>query len=193
MGSSVLFTMPSRTICCGCNVFKIAKIITGIEIVLIFILVLTILGDNLLGNSRIFWIFTCYSEIPCFLGHSALVFLVIYLPYLATEFIGIHKKIRDLIIFSCTIRVILTALQALACAGTFISLFIFHNYYNNMRWEFAPIPLLILLYTNVPIMCYFIPRTWIQMKVLYADRDNATFDNTAELQILPPAYNNCII
>ena len=41
--------MSSQTICCGCNIYKMAKIITGIEITLCFILSIPFLSKALVG------------------------------------------------------------------------------------------------------------------------------------------------
>ena len=123
-----------QTVCCGCNVFKLAKIITGIEFSLC-----------LVGTIGIFFwdIF--------FFG-----FLVIYLAYLATEYIGIYKKIRGLIIFNFVIRVILDVLVP----G--LSIYFIIDIIDEYSIFLIPLALL---------MSYMIFRTWLQFKILKAVKE----------------------
>ena len=75
--------MSSQTVCCdNNNVFTCAKIVTGIDIVL------SIIAFFILGFMR-FFIFLSTVNAPILIGIS-----VIKWAYLATEFIGIHKKIQ---------------------------------------------------------------------------------------------------
>ena len=83
-------------------------------------------------------------------------FLVIYLAYLATEYIGIHKKIRGLIIFNCVIRVILDVLVP----GLSIYFII-----DIDEFFIFLIPLALL-------MSYMIFRTWLQFKILKAVKEH---------------------
>merc|ERR1712141_492962 len=95
--------MSSQAICCDCNVFTLAEIITVIEISLSFI--------SFIGIETSFWNFWSFSQ-PSFLTLCGV--FVIYWAYLATEYVGIHMKIRGLIIFNCVIRVILIVLLGIA-------------------------------------------------------------------------------
>ena len=152
--------MSSQTVCCGCNVFKMAKISTGLEIGLSFILFF-IPGCLLAVTVIVIWM------IAILLGP-----FVIYWAYLATEFIGIHKKVRGLIIFSCVIRVILSILDGVAIIVILI-------FANQLSSSYAVAFIIdVLLVATVLEMLYLIFKTWIQFKVLYAERDNATFNNT---------------
>ena len=152
--------MSSQTVCCGCNVFKMAKISTGLEIGLSFILFF-IPGCLLAVTVIVIWM------IAILLGP-----FVMYWAYLATEFIGIHKKVRGLIIFSCVIRVILSILDGVAIIVILI-------FANQLSSSYAVAFIIdVLLVATVLEMLYLIFKTWIQFKVLYAERDNATFNNT---------------
>ena len=152
--------MSSQTVCCGCNVFKMAKISTGLEIGLSFILFF-IPGCLLAVTVIVIWM------IAILLGP-----FVIYWAYLATEFIGIHKKVRGLIIFSCVIRVILSILDGVAIIVILI-------FANQLSSSYAVAFIIdVLLVATVLEMLYLIFKTWIQFKVLYEERDNATFNNT---------------
>merc|ERR1712141_296502 len=84
---------------------------------------------------------------------------VIYWAYLATEYIGIHKKIRCLIIFNCVIRVILIVLLALATIILFVKFGFFSRYTSYG-----------LIYI-VPGMAYLIFRTWLQLEILKAVKE----------------------
>ena len=168
--------MSSQTVCCGCNIFKMAKIITGIESGLSFILFL-IFGYLLaISNSATFYIAITLGP------------FVIYWAYLATEFIGIHKKIRGLIIFSCLIRVILSVLDGLAIMAILFvvfdqsskTYFLSRDYISRIGAY-----LVIYFFVTVPTMPYLIFRTWIQFKVFRADSDDATLNITAQLQPIP--------
>ena len=82
--------MSLETICCGCNIFTMAKIITGIEMGLM-------MGFNI---------------ILAFYGAISGKF-IICLAYLAIEFIGIHKKIQGLIKLNCSIRFFVSILNGI--------------------------------------------------------------------------------
>ena len=160
--------MSSQTVCCGCNVFKMAKSITGIEIGFSFIL-FAILGSFLAD-------FTINDNIAIILGS-----FVIYWSYLATEFIGIHKRVRGLIIFSCVIRVILSVLDGVTIMAILFWAIKWSPSYAKRDGEVLVFFIIVFLVATVLEMLYLIFRTWIQFKVFYADRDNATFDNTADV------------
>ena len=111
---------------------------------------------------------------------------VIYWAYIATEFIGIHKKVRSLIIFSCVIRVILSVLDGVMiviflCLGAH---YLITDPFDRERILLAAIVIYLML--TLLIMIYLIFRTWIQFRVFYADSDNLTLNNTIELQLLRP-------
>ena len=172
--------MSSQTVCCGCNIFKMAKIITGIEIGLSFILFL-IFGYLLaISNSATFYIAITLGP------------FVIYWAYLATEFIGIHKKIRGLIIFSCVIRVILSVLDGAAIMAILCLAVHWSSNFASRDGEVLVAYIIIFLLATVPAMIYLIFRTWIQFKVFYAKCDNATLNNSVELQTLSPSYISII-
>ena len=82
--------MSLETICCGCNIFTMAKIITGIEMGLM-------MGFNIILG---------------FYGAISGKF-IICLAYLAIEFIGIHKKIQGLIKLNCSIRFFVSILNGI--------------------------------------------------------------------------------
>ena len=153
-----------------------AKVITGIEICLSFIPFLYL--GYLLFQLQYYTTINAETLGP----------FVIYWAYLATEFIGIHKKIRGLIIFSCVIRVILSVLDGLAImAILFVVLDQSSKTYFLSRDYISRIGayLVIYFFVTVPTMPYLIFRTWIQFKVFRADSDDATLNINAELQPIP--------
>ena len=153
-----------------------AKVITGIEICLSFIPFLYL--GYLLFQLQYFTNINAETLGP----------FVIYWAYLATEFIGIHKKIRGLIIFSCLIRVILSVLDGLAIMAILFvvfdqsskTYFLSRDYISRIGAY-----LVIYFFVTVPTMPYLIFRTWIQFKVFRADSDDATLNITAQLQPIP--------
>ena len=145
-----------------------AKSITGIGIGFSFIL-FAILGLFLAD-------FTINDNIAIILGS-----FVIYWSYLATEFIGIHKRVRGLIIFSCVIRVILSVL-----GGVVIIMFICLAVYAWIKDYILLAGIIIILILGVLIMLYLIFRTRILFRVFYDNSDNSTLNNTIELQPLRP-------
>ena len=180
----IKFIMSSQTICCGCNIYKMAKIITGIEITLCFILSIPFLFQRLIGIQ--FHTDTLVEMGILWKYYLSLGIYVIYWAYIATEFIGIHKKVRSLIIFSCVIRVILSVLD-----GVIIVIFLclgahywITDPFDRERILLAAIVIYLML--TLLIMIYLIFRTWIQFRVFYADSDNLTLNNTIELQLLRP-------
>ena len=80
--------------CCGHYVYKLAKILTFLEILAFLLLAITLLELN--------------SNIA-----PSLVSCIIYLHYLMLEFLGIHGKNSKVVIFGCMARVILTVLESL--------------------------------------------------------------------------------
>merc|ERR1712018_1025562 len=192
--------MSSQTVCCGCNVFTLAKIITGIEI----------------GLSLISFIATEASHYPNYedtdVHLTVFGICVIYWAYLATEYIGIHKKMRCLIIFNCVIRVILIVLLGLASISYFGYLVWLLGFY-----VFVYAQLYIVIVT---VMAYMIYRTLLQFKIFKAVKEgpgNAftmseqpyvyttlntaklmEFQNNPENPIIkinkdfPPAYNDIV-
>jgi hypothetical protein len=161
-------------------VFTCAKIITGIDIGLSFIAFLTF-GPL---NGYIGWFF--YSIEPTLILFGS---FGIYWACLATEFIGIHKKIQGLVIFNCVIRVIVTILHGIAVIGTLIWVVITHQSSCpecDMGQGFS---IMFFVLSVPPLLPYFVFRTWMMFKVLYAVQ---ALNNTTELQPLPPAYNNII-
>ena len=107
---------------------------------------------------------------------------VIYWAYIATEFIGIHKKVRSLIIFSCVIRVILSVLD-----GVIIVIFLclgahywITDPFDRERILLAAIVIYLML--TLLIMIYLIFKTRILFRVFYDNSDNSTLNNTIELQ-----------
>ena len=159
----IKFIMSSQTICCGCNIYKMAKIITGIEITLCFILSIPFLSKALVG---ITFHTDALVEMEILWKHYLFLGIyVIYWAYIATEFIGIHKKVRSLIIFSCVIRVILSVLD-----GVLIVLFLCLalHYWITDPWDREGILIaliIIFLILTLIIMLYLIFRTWIQFRV----------------------------
>ena len=112
--------------------------------------------------------------------------LVIYSAYLFIELIGIHKKIRGLIIFSCVIRVILSVM-----GGIVIIMILCSAVYAWITdsWDREGIllaGLIINLILALLIMLYLIFRTRILFRVFYDNSDNSTLNNTIELQPLRP-------
>ena len=164
--------MSSQTVCCSCNIIKMAKMITGIEIglSLIIFLILGYFGIVVMSHSMIMGII---------IGS-----FVIYWTYLATEFTGIHKKVRGLIIFSCVIRVIFSVLDGVFIIMILCLAFHWRANFSSRDGEILVFYILISLVFTVLIMLYLIFRTWIQFRVYYADCDNATSNNTIELQLL---------
>ena len=80
----------SQNICCGCNVFNLGKMLTGIEIILsiiTFIVVMILMGVSFLPTE--------YSKV---IG----VFLIIW-TILILEYVGIHRKINGIIIFNLVV------------------------------------------------------------------------------------------
>ena len=94
---------------------------------------------------------------------------VIYWAYLATEFIGIHKKVRGLIIFSCVIRVILSVLDGVVIIMILCLAVHWRANFSSRDGEILVFYILISLVFTVIIMLYLIFRTWIQFRVYYAD------------------------
>ena len=173
--------MSSQTICCGCNIYKMAKIITGIEITLCFILSIPFLFQRLIGiqfhtdslvEMGILWKY-----------YLSLGIYVIYWAYIATEFIGIHKKVRSLIIFSCVIRVILSVLDGVVIIMILCLAVHWRANFSSRDGEILVFFILISLISTVLLMLYLIFRTWIQFRLFQADRDNATLNNTIERQL----------
>ena len=164
--------MSSQTVCCSCNIIKLAKMITVIEIglSLIIFLILGYFGIVVMSHSMIMGII---------IGS-----FVIYWTYLATEFTGIHKKVRGLIIFSCVIRVIFSVLDGVFIIMILCLAFHWRANFSSRDGEILVFYILISLVFTVLIMLYLIFRTWIQFRVYYADCDNATSNNTIELQLL---------
>ena len=165
--------MSSQTVCCSCNIIKMAKMITGIEI----------------GLSLIIFLILGYFGIVV-MSHSMNIYLgiiigsfVIYWTYLATEFTGIHKKVRGLIIFSCVIRVILSVLDGVVIIMILCLAVLWSSYFSSRDGEILVFYILISLIPTVLIMLYLIFRTWIQFRLFQADRDNATLNNTIERQL----------
>ena len=113
---------------------------------------------------------------------------VIYWTYLAAEFIGIHKKVRGLIIFSCVIRVILSVLDGVVIIVILCLAVHWRANFSSRDGEILVFYILISLVFTVLIMLYLIFRTWIQFRVFYADSDNLTLNNTIELQLLRPVW-----
>ena len=168
--------MSSQTVCCSCNIIKLAKMITVIEIGLSLIIFL-ILGY--------FGIVVMSHSMNIYLGITIGSF-VIYWTYLATEFTGIHKKVRGLIIFSCVIRVISSVLDGVFIIMILCLAFHWRANFSSRDGEILVFYILISLVFTVLIMLYLIFRTWIQFRVFYADSDNLTLNNTIELQLLRP-------
>ena len=165
--------MSSQTVCCSCNIIKMAKMITGIEI----------------GLSLIIFLILGYFGIVV-MSHSMNIYLgiiigsfVIYWTYLATEFTGIHKKVRGLIIFSCVIRVILSVLDGVVIIMILCLAVLWSSYFSSRDGEILVFYILISLIPTVLIMLYLIFRTWIQFRLFQADRDSATLNNTTERQL----------
>ena len=161
--------MSSQIVCCSCNIIKMAKMITGIEI----------------GLSLIIFLILGYFGIVV-MSHSMNIYLgiiigsfVIYWTYLATEFTGIHKKVRGLIIFSCVIRVILSVLD-----GVVIIMILCLAVYAWIKDYILLAGIIIILILGVLIMLYLIFRTRILFRVFYDNSDNSTLNNTIELQPL---------
>ena len=163
--------MSSQTVCCSCNIFKMAKMITGIEIglSLIIFLILGYFGIVVMSHSMIMGII---------IGS-----FVIYWTYLATEFTGIHKKVRGLIIFSCVIRVILSVLDGVVIIMILCLAVHWRANFSSRDGEILVFFILISLISTVLLMLYLIFRTWIQFRLFQADRDNATLNNTIERQL----------
>ena len=150
-----------------------AKMITGIEI----------------GLSLIIFLILGYFGIVV-MSHSMNIYLgiiigsfVIYWTYLATEFTGIHKKVRGLIIFSCVIRVILSVLDGVVIIMILCLAVLWSSYFSSRDGEILVFYILISLIPTVLIMLYLIFRTWIQFRLFQADRDGATLNNTIERQL----------
>ena len=157
-----------------------AKVITGIEICLSFIPFLYL--GYLLFQLQFYTTINAETLGP----------FVIYWAYLATEFIGIHKKIRGLIIFSCVIRVILSVLDGAAIMAILCLAVHWSSNFASRDGEVLVAYIIIFLLATVPTMIYLIFRTWIQFKVFYAKCDNATLNNSVELQTLSPSYISII-
>ena len=165
--------MSSQTVCCSCNIIEMAKMITGIEI----------------GLSLIIFLILGYFGIVV-MSHSMNIYLgiiigsfVIYWTYLATEFTGIHKKVRGLIIFSCVIRVILSVLDGVVIIMILCLAVHWSSDFSSRDGEILVFYILISLIPTVLIMLYLIFRTWIQFRLFQADRDSATLNNTIERQL----------
>ena len=108
---------------------------------------------------------------------------IICWPYLAIEFIGIHKKIQGLIKLSCVIRVIVSILNGvlMMIVGWIL---MFGGVFGYSRYRKSDIGIFIFLVATMR-MIYLIFRTWLQFKVFYANRaDITTSNNIAELQPL---------
>ena len=149
--------MSLETICCGCNIFTMAKIITGIEMGMM-------MGFNIILG---------------FYGAISGKF-IICLAYLAIEFIGIHKKIQGLIKLNCSIRFFVSILNGILIM--IIATCMLGGYGCTMRRWKESIGTLIFFVTT---MIYLIFRTWLQFKVFYANRaSNTTLSNIAEIQPL---------
>ena len=151
--NSVQHIMSSQIVCCSCDVFTLAKIITGIEIGLSII--------SFIGTEARCYPNYYYDNDGYIITAEILLTIwgvfVIYWAYLATEYIGIHKKMRCLIIFNCVIRVILIVLLGLASIVFVIRSGFFYG----------------LMFT-VP-MSYMIFRTWLQFKIFKAVKEFSGF------------------
>merc|ERR1712110_373999 len=168
------FIMSSQTVCCGNNVFTCAKIFIGIDIGLSLIAFFACFGYELFhqGGFHYLWIIILGS-------------LVIYLACLTTEFIGTHKKIQSLIIFNCVIRVIVTILHGISVIGTLIMVVITHQSSCpecDMGQGFS---IMFFVMSVPPLLPYFVFRTWMMFKVLYAVQ---ALNDTTKRQPLSPAY-----
>ena len=101
----------SQNICCGCNVFNLGKMLTGIEIILsiiIFIVVMILMGASFLPQE--------YSKV---IGGFLIIWTILIL-----EYVGIHRKINGIIIFNLVIRVISTTLEVIGhCYCTYQPIF----------------------------------------------------------------------
>ena len=160
--------MSSQKVCCGCNVFTLAKIITGIEFGLSLITLIGIIASFA-------------SEYPVEVLLAVFGVFVIHWAYLVMEYIVIHKKICGLIIFNCAIRVILNLLLGLVI----INMLIPFSSSSGSGSGFIPVDfsfffLVLGLIFTVPAMPYMIFRTWLQFKILKSvkkDMNNAAENN----------------
>ena len=161
--------MSSQTICCGTlfiSTYEMCKSIIIAEIAFCFFLSIPFLLQIHFHTDTMEW--------NNFLPFGT---LVIYSAYLFIELIGIHKKIRGLIIFSCVIRVILSVL-----GGVVIIMFICLAVYAWIKDYILLAGIIIILILGVLIMLYLILRTRILFRVFYDNSDNSTLNNTIELQ-----------
>ena len=170
--------ISSQTICCGIlfiSIYEMARIIIGTEIALCFVLSIPFLLQIHFHTDTLNWnIFLPFGT------------LVIYTAYLFTELIGIHKKIRGLIIFSCVIRIILSVLGGIVI----IMILCFAVYaWITDSWDREGMllaGLIINLIFALLIMLYLIFRTRILFRVFYDNSDNSRLNTTIELQPLRP-------
>ena len=123
-----------------------AKMITGIEIGLSLIIFL-ILGY--------FGIVVMSHSMNIYLGITIGSF-VIYWTYLATEFIGIHKKVRGLIIFSCVIRVILSVLDGVVIIVILCLAVHWRANFSSRDGEILVFYILISLVFTVPFQPFYV-------------------------------------
>ena len=142
--------MSLETICCGCNVFTMAKITTGIEIGL-----------------HIIYGFYVPIRVPY-------ISVSICLAYLAIEFIGIHKKIQSLILLNGISRFIVSILNVFPIFITFVYVLEYGGKKHDTMGHFKIAIGSFIFF--VATMIYLIFRTWLQFKVFNANRvENTTF------------------
>ena len=143
-----------QNICCGCNVFKLGKMLTGIEIIISiisFIVILILMGVSFFMPSP------PASEYSKLIGGFLIIWTILIL-----EYVGIHRKINGIIIFNLVIRVILTVLEVI---GFFIfgllAIMWYDTFTNLTTFSLGWIVLLALF----PLSIYGIFRTYLQFKV----------------------------
>ena len=81
---------PSKSVCGCCHIFTLAKVLTAVELVMSILVFVFLLGAKFTEFGGITW--------------WDWVIDVIFMICLGLEYVGIHKKIFGLIIFSCLYR-----------------------------------------------------------------------------------------
>ena len=90
----------SKTICCGCNVYILAKILTFLEFLCLVVFVI-IMYDKI---AITLLLAICFS----------------WIAYLSTEYAGIHMKKTGLIIFGCIFRICMSLVYGIAIVFVYL-------------------------------------------------------------------------
>ena len=138
---------------CGCNIFNLAKILTGIEIILsiiVFIIVLILMAVSFFIPSP------PANEYSKVIGGFLIIWTILIL-----EYVGINRKNNGIIIFNLVIRVILTVLIVIGFSIFVLLAIMWYDTFTNLTFSLGWIVLLTLF----PLSIYGLFRTYLQFKV----------------------------